>query len=94
MALTNPEGNYLKITNINYDDKRLFFNIFKDQNVRERGADIQFEQVRNKSKYLPDLFDVEFSKACDADKSIKDNALTAAYSALKQAEKFSEWSDA
>lgn len=90
MALINPEGNYLKITDISIEQLFIVYEIFEKQTIRLNGLN-KFQTAVRSTKYIQDVLG---QTDYDITKTLRDNILTKAYQELKQSQEFSEWIDA
>lgn len=89
MALKNSSGNYLKITKVSLDSSNVFYDLYQSQESRLNGLG-EFET--KKEEYFPVAADL--SVLADGERTIKENIITAGYTALKAHEAFSDWVDA
>lgn len=90
MALQNESGNYLRVAGTNNIDF-VQIELFKSAGVRHGRRD-EFDHVLLRAEYLPALEQM-LSQAANANKSIRDNILTACYLALKEHPDFATWTD-
>jgi hypothetical protein len=93
MAIENANGNYLKIIRVEDSDLlrksqmitwELWLN--KDKKI----APTNFDRPQVGNTILPDL-DIKLNTVADGSKSIKDNRITAAYTALLEQSNYSGW---
>jgi len=82
MALIKEsDGTYIKVININYPDKTVTIEAYKNEAIRNDAT--VWDVVNTIEHYLATDFDNGFDAIGDPEKSIMDNGITAAYNALK-----------
>jgi hypothetical protein len=85
MALLLKDGSYLKVTKIEEDRGRVFYNTYRNPEIREdeKKEDLsKYEVIIQNSEYAPEV-EEELKKLADSSKSVSDNIKVAGYSAFK-----------
>ena len=90
MALMNENGNYLRVTGTNNEDL-VSTELFRSASERHGGMD-EFGKALMRTDYAPSVHSLLDSPA-NANKTIRENIVSACYAALKSLEEYRNWID-
>jgi len=92
MALTNNDGNYLRVVDTSGVPSYVAIELYRDVDLRQHGLG-PFDQAVRDHVFCDLELREELALPADPSRSVKDNVTTACYRALKRTPAFADWED-